>query len=88
LTRFVLYSRSYCHLCDDMLVALQALQGAYSFSVDIIDIDIDAEPALLEQYDELVPVLCGSRHGEPMRQLCHYFLNDKIIRDFLSAPPS
>lgn len=69
-----------------MLLALQALQGAYSFSVDIID--IDAEPALLEQYDELVPVLCGSRPGEPMRQLCHYFLNDKIIRDFLSAPPS
>lgn len=68
-----------------MLLAIQALRESHSFSVEIID--VDADPALLEQYDELVPVLCGSRRGEPMRQLCHYFLNDKIVRDFLSEPP-
>lgn len=84
MTQFVLYSRSYCHLCDDMLLAIQALRELHSFSVAIID--VDADPALLEQYDELVPVLCGSRRGEPMRQLCHYFLNDNIVRDFLNEP--
>jgi hypothetical protein len=25
--RFILYSRSYCHLCDDMVTALRALCG-------------------------------------------------------------
>lgn len=85
MTRFILYSRSYCHLCDDMLTALQAWRAVYAFSIEVID--IDAEPALVERYDELVPVLCGSRHGEPMRQLCHYFLNDKIVPDFCIEPP-
>ena len=53
---FTLYSRSYCHLCEDMLAALQALAPAgQSFAVDVIDVDLD--PQLVERFDELVPVL-------------------------------
>ncbi len=69
LTHFTLYSRSYCHLCDDML-------------------DVDADPALVAVYDELVPVLIGTKEGIPPQQLCHYFLNENMVREFLSIPTS
>ena len=59
--RFILYSRSYCHLCDDMLKALNALLGDAAIPIDVIDVDADA--ALVTLYDELVPVLVGIRDG-------------------------
>ena len=66
---FILYSRSYCHLCQDMLDALLALRTpARPFTVDVID--VDADPALVARFDELVPVLFA---GE--EQMCHYFLD-------------
>lgn len=80
---FLLYSRSYCHLCDDMLQALrQLLQGAPH---DITVIDIDADEALVAEYDELVPVLFGVRDGSPPRTLCHYFLAPAAVNAFLEA---
>lgn len=67
--RFTLYSRSYCHLCQDMLDALLALRTPERpFTVDVVD--VDADPALVARYDELVPVLCLGDE-----QLCHYFLD-------------
>ncbi len=80
---FTLYSRSYCHLCDDMLQALLALQtDSERFSVDVID--VDADEALVARFDELVPVLYG-KLDEP--ELCHYFLNEEAVRAYLSRPP-
>lgn len=77
---FTLYSRSYCHLCEDMLAALQALAPAgQSFAVDVIDVDLD--PQLVERFDELVPVLYG-RLDEP--ELCHYFLDEAAVRTYLA----
>jgi hypothetical protein len=77
--RFTLYSRSYCHLCDDMLTALQAMaRPGQPFEVDVID--VDADPALVERFDELVPVLFG-RLDEP--ELCHYFLDEGAVRTCL-----
>jgi hypothetical protein len=81
---FTLYSRSYCHLCDDLLAALGKLVGD-EISVNVIDIDLDAE--LVQRYDELVPVLFGCRDGQPDQQLCHYFLDENAIRSFLSSHP-
>jgi thiol-disulfide isomerase/thioredoxin len=82
---FTLYSRSYCHLCDDMLAALQAMAPKdQAFEVEVID--VDADPALVERFDELVPVLYG-RLDEP--ELCHYFLDLGAVRAYLdrqSAP--
>ena len=82
MTRLTLYSRSYCHLCDDMLVALRALVGE---TVPIEVVDVDADPALVERYDELVPVLVGRRDGEPPAQLCHYFLNENAVSAFIAG---
>jgi thiol-disulfide isomerase/thioredoxin len=82
--RFTLYSRSYCHLCDDMLEALQSLSSEHTFTVEVID--VDADEALVAQYDELVPVLLGDKDGHGAILLCNYFLDEAKIRDFLSRP--
>ena len=80
--RFILYSRSYCHLCDDMLHALQAWPASAGLIVDVID--VDADEALLSAYDELVPVLVGIDEGGACRQLCHYFLDQQAVVAFLA----
>lgn len=71
------YARTYCHLCDDMIAALQVLQGRFVFEITVVDVDSDA--ALEEQYGELVPVLVAEG-----RELCHYFLDEAVVTDFLS----
>jgi thiol-disulfide isomerase/thioredoxin len=88
--RFTLLSRSYCHLCEDMLHALQRLHGEFSFTVDVVD--VDADETLVAKYDELVPVLLGHRNGAeavPDSQgdgieICHYFLDEAKVRTFLA----
>jgi hypothetical protein len=81
--QFTLYSRNYCHLCQDMLDALLAMRDASGpFRVDVID--IDAAPAgegLLALYDELVPVLFGDLDQTP---LCHYFLDKAKVEAYLA----
>ncbi len=79
---FTLYSRTYCHLCDDMLAALSALPIGEEHVIDVID--VDADEALVARYDELVPVLLGSRNGQPARQLCHYFLDVAAVQAFMA----
>ena len=71
------YARTYCHLCDDMIAALQALRGRFSFQICVVDVDSDA--ALEARYGELVPVL--EAEG---RKLCHYFLDEEVVTDFLA----
>ncbi len=63
-----------------MLQALVALVGD-SYRVDVID--VDADPALVAQYDELVPVLLGCLPGQPPQTLCHYHLDAAKVRQFL-----
>lgn len=82
LTHFVLYSRSYCHLCDDLLEALQTLSGEYPFIVEVIDVDTDEKLAV--QFDELVPVLFGQKNGAGAVQLCTHFLDEVKVREFLA----
>ena len=67
--RLVLYRRSYCHLCEDMVDALEVLAPQLDFSVE--SIDLDAAPALESRYGELVPVLTDAQGDE----ICHYFLD-------------
>ncbi len=78
---FTLYSRAWCHLCEDMLLALRALLGS-GVRIDVVD--VDADPALVERYDELVPVLIGHAPGRAPEQLCHYYLSDNAVHDFLA----
>lgn len=80
--QFTLYSRTYCHLCDDMLQALQTLLGPDTYPIHVLD--VDADPALVAQYDELVPVLLGHKEGQAVQQLCHYFLDEAAVRAFVA----
>ena len=77
--QLILYGRSYCHLCEDMLAALEPLRGEFVFDVTVVDVDSDAE--LEARYDELVPVLVAEG-----RELCHYHLDATAVRDYLAAP--
>ena len=57
-----------------MARALVDLQQMHPITFDVVD--VDADPALVERYDELVPVLV---HQE--REVCHYFLDrDAVLR--------
>jgi len=79
---FTLYSRGYCHLCQDMLDALLRLQTpSRPFTVDVIDIDTSDDPALLARFDELVPVLYADL-SQP--ELCHYFLDESHVLALLN----
>lgn len=73
-----LYSREYCHLCHDMLAALEALRGEFCFDVSVVD--VDADPVLEAKYDERVPVLLAGG-----RELCHYFLDTPKVREYLGT---
>jgi hypothetical protein len=77
---FVLYSRNWCHLCEDMLAALRALEPPGQ-PFDVAVLDVDADPALVARFDELVPVL----YGDPAQpELCHYFLDEAAVRAYLA----
>lgn len=77
-----LFSRDYCHLCHDMLAALESMRsepGLPRFEVTVTD--VDGDPRLVAKYDELVPVLVDGGG----RELCHYFLDTVKVREYLSA---
>jgi len=77
---FTLYSRSYCHLCDDLLQALLQLQTT-TLRFDVHVIDVDADQTLVARFDELVPVLYGDLEKP---ELCHYFLDEASVRAYLA----
>ncbi len=71
-----LYGRSWCHLCEEMLAALEPLRAEFGFRVAVIDVDSD--PQLEARHGERVPVLM---HGET--ELCHYHLDVTAVTDYL-----
>ncbi|MGE0557826.1 MAG: glutaredoxin family protein [Burkholderiales bacterium] len=71
-----LYSRHYCHLCDEMLAGLQSMQSVLGFELTVVD--VDSQPALEAVYGERVPVLA---HGQ--RELCHYRLDRPAVTEYL-----
>lgn len=70
-------SRTYCHLCDDMIAALKTFQGRFSF--EIVVRDVDAEEGLAAEWGDLVPVLLADES-----ELCHYFLDEAKLLAYLS----
>jgi len=71
--RLTLYVREDCHLCFDMISALNKLQVTLCFHTELVDVDSNA--TLLAQYGEIVPVLIGGNE-----EICHYHL-DPIALD-------
>jgi thioredoxin reductase (NADPH) len=75
--RLTVYSRAYCHLCDELIAGLHALQARFSFSVEIVD--VDAAPELEARFGEDVPVLM---HGD--KELCRHVLTPALVTDYLA----
>jgi thiol-disulfide isomerase/thioredoxin len=73
----VLYGRPYCHLCDDMAVALAPIAAELGYRVEVVD--VDSSPDLEVRYGERVPVLV--HEGS---ELCHYFLDPEGVRASLA----
>ena len=80
--RLTLLVRAYCHLCDDMRAALAPL--ASQARATVVEVDVDADPALEARFGEHVPVLLqGDVDG---RELCHYVLDAERVRAALANP--
>ena len=67
------YSRYGCHLCEDMLHTLGEFQSDWCFTVSVVEIDDD--PALVELYNDAVPVL--TFRGD---EICRHFLDLEALR--------
>jgi thiol-disulfide isomerase/thioredoxin len=80
--RLTLLTRSYCHLCDEMLEALAPIAAAHGAPVAVVDVDTD--PALEAAYGELVPVLLAGDPGTA-REVCHYRLDRPRVVALLAA---
>lgn len=66
------YVREYCHLCHEMVAAIEALQPVYAFDLEVVDVDEDM--ALEQRYGNLVPVLTAN--GE---EICRYHLDPAAL---------
>lgn len=75
--KLTVLSRTYCHLCDDLLAALAQFQGRYEFDIEVVD--VDSNPRLEEKWGDKVPVLMD---GD--LEICHYFLDVEAVDARLS----
>lgn len=75
--KLTVLSRTYCHLCDDLLAALAQFQGRYEFDIEVVD--VDSHPRLEEKWGDKVPVLLD---GD--LEICHYFLDVAAVDARLS----
>ena len=69
----MLYTRTGCHLCDEMKAGLLALQPEFGFRLAEVEVGWDGK--LAEQYGRRLPVL--EMAG---REICHYFLDEGRLR--------
>ncbi|MES9993941.1 MAG: glutaredoxin family protein [Candidatus Thiodiazotropha sp.] len=73
------YYRQGCHLCEDMLEELQRLQGEWRF--DLIEIDIDRDPAIRDSYHTRIPLL----EDHQGRCLSEHFLDQASLLSYLQG---
>ncbi len=72
--KLTVLSRSYCHLCDDLIAALEEFQGRFSSGFEVEIIDVDAHPELETKWGDKVPVLL-----EAETEICHYFFDQTAL---------
>ena len=71
------YSRSYCHLCDELIAGLRTLQARFHFEIEIVDVDSD--DALEGRYGEDVPVVVHAG-----TELCRHRLDTGRVTEYLA----
>ncbi len=75
-------SRTYCHLCDDLLKALDTFRRKSGHSFEFTVVDIDRHADLEARYGDKVPVLLD---GD--REICHYFFDENALMAHLQSTP-
>ena len=68
----VLYYRYGCHLCDEMLERLRELERVWGFRLLVTD--VDADPELVQRFNDKVPVLEGAGS-----EICRYVLDEEAL---------
>ena len=76
-SELTLYSRTGCHLCEDMEAQLQPYLDEAGVSLRLVYIDNNSQ--LEQEYGSLVPVL---KSGD--EEICHYFLDKQALTRVLS----
>ena len=79
MSALVLYQRSGCHLCEDLLRELEQLRSEGRFSLALVD--VDASPELRSRYGDRVPVLEDAQGGE----ICHFFLDLERLQRYMGS---
>jgi hypothetical protein len=74
----MVYAREHCHLCENMIAALQELQARLPFRLEVTDVDSDHDLRL--RYGERVPVLVADNREE----ICHYHLDRDALDAYLA----
>jgi hypothetical protein len=84
--RLTLLTRAYCHLCDEMLAAVQPIALAHGAGIDVIDVDAPGNAALEAAWGDQVPALFA---GAPAiaAMLCHYHLDAARVAAALGRVP-
>lgn len=77
LVEVVVYGRKDCHLCHDMINAVD--QARHQLAFDFLVVDIDTDKDLVARYGERIPVLVG---GE--EEICHYHFDLAALGEYLS----
>jgi len=83
--KLTLLSRAYCHLCDEMLAAVQPIARAHGATVEVIDVDAPANAALEGLWGDRVPALFAGDPGTGTL-LCYHQLDVQHVARALSAP--
>jgi hypothetical protein len=55
--------------------------------VELVELDVDDDPALEERFGDLVPVLIDGTPADG-RALCHYRLDRDAVRQAIAARPT
>jgi hypothetical protein len=76
--RLVLMHRHGCHLCDRMLARLRELGQARQFTLQVEDIDADAD--LQRRYNTAVPVLLADDE-----EISRYVLDEARLQEYLNT---
>jgi Glutaredoxin-like domain (DUF836) len=73
--KLTVLSRSYCHLCDDLIAALENFRAAHQLPFEIEVVDVDQRTELESQWGDKVPVLLQGAD-----EICHYFFDEVKLR--------
>jgi glutaredoxin len=77
-SRVTVYSKPDCHLCEDAMALLRALQPELGFDLD--ELDITTDERLHRAYFDRIPVVCLDG-----RELCEYFVEEALLRERLES---